>query len=141
MAEYRKPLPRPDVLTQPYWDGCKGHELRAQRCSQCGRFRWPPSPLCPHCRSWDFAWVPLTGTGFVYSFVVVHHTRMPEFVDDLPFVIARVALDGTDGAVRLTSTIIDCPWESVRVAMPVQVVWDDVTPDVTLPKFRPSATA
>jgi hypothetical protein len=39
--------------------------------------------------------------------------------------------------VRLVSNVIDCPWQEVRVGMPVRVVFDDVTAEVTLAKFRP----
>jgi len=104
VAAYPKPLPVPELDTQPFWDACAQHELRAQRCTSCGKFRWPPGPLCAHCRSWDSEWVKL---------------------------------DGTDGAVRLTSNIVDYPTDQVNVSMRVVVVWEDATPEISLPKFRP----
>ena len=55
----------------------------------------------------------------------------------LPYVIAHIAIDGTNERVRLVSNVIDCPWQEVRVGMPVRVVFDDVTAEVTLAKFRP----
>ncbi len=140
VTEYAKPVPRPDQDTQPFWDACKEHELQAQQCSSCGKFRWPPRSLCPHCRSWDFQWVPLAGTGTVYSYVVVHHVTVPAFADDAPYVIAQITVEGTDGEMRLTSNIVGCPWEDVRVGMPVTVVFEDVTREITLPKFRPLRT-
>ena len=84
--------------------------------------------------------MPLKGTGTVYSYVVVHHVTVPAFADDVPYVIAHVTLDGTDDEVRITTNIIDCPWEKVQIGMGVTVVFDDVTPECTLPKFRPLAT-
>jgi uncharacterized protein len=135
--DYAKPLPTPDPDTRPFWDACRAHELRAPRCSACGRFRWPPRPLCPHCRTWDFQWVALPGTGEVYSYVVVHYSAVPVFAAEMPYVVARITLDGTDDAVRLTSNIIGCPPDSVTKGMRVAVVFEDATPDVTLPKFRP----
>ncbi len=140
MAEYRKPLPTPDLESQPFWDACRAHRLQAPRCTGCGRFRWPPSPLCPHCRSWDYEWVPIAGTGTVYSFVVVRYSAVPAFVEDLPYVVAHITMDGTDGAVRLVSNILDCPWEKVEVGMRVEVAFEDVTPECTLPKFRPQGS-
>jgi uncharacterized OB-fold protein len=137
VIEYAKPLPTPDPDTQPFWDACKEHEVRAQRCTGCGRFRWPPNPLCPHCRSWDFEWVKLAGTGEVYSYVVVHYSAVPVFAAEMPYVVAHITMDGADGAVRLVSNIVDCPWEEVRVGMRVAVVFEDVTPEFSLPKFRP----
>ncbi len=82
----------------------------------------------------------LEGTGTVYSYVVVHHVTIPAFAGDVPYVIAHVTLDGTDGDVRMTTNIRDCPWEEVRVGMTVTVDFDDVTPEFTLPKFRPLTT-
>ena len=59
MADYTKPLPIPDLDSQPFWDRCKAHELSAQRCHDCGKFRWPPQAFCPHCYSWKFDWTKL----------------------------------------------------------------------------------
>ena len=152
-VDYAKPLPTPDLDTLTFWEACRAHELRAQRCSSCGQFRWPPNALCSHCRSWDFEWARLAGTGSVYSFVVVHYSAVPAFAAEIPYVVAHITMDETDGAVRLISNVIDCPLpsdperggssssfgtsEQVRVGMPVEVVFEDVTPEVSLPKFRP----
>ena len=137
MAAYAKPLPVPDRETQPFWDFCKQHELRAQRCSACGAFRWPPRTFCPKCYSAECEWARLSGRGTVYSFSVVHHAVVAAFAGDVPYVVALVTLDGAGDLVRLLSNIVDCPWEDARVGMPVQVVFDDVTSEVTLPKFEP----
>lgn len=137
-VQYEKPLPAPDAATQPFWDGCKDHELRAQRCSACGRYRWPPQGACPSCYSWDHEWVKLPETGLVVSYVVVYYVSVPAFAGDVPYTIATVAIDGADEKVQLTSNVIDVPWEDVSVGMPVRVVFDDVTPEFTLPKFRPA---
>lgn len=138
MIEPAKPLPAPDLDTEPFWDACKEHELHAQRCSTCGRFRWPPQGVCPSCHSWDFVWVKLPETGKVYSYVVVHHVTVPAFAADVPYVIAQITIDGTDEKVLLTSNVSGCPWEEVKVGMLVRVAWDDVTPEATLPRFRPA---
>ncbi len=137
MPEYRKPLPAIDPDSRPFWEGCARHELRAQRCSTCGSFRWPPQRVCPECYSWEAEWVPLAGTGSVTTFVVVHYVSVPAFEEDVPYVVAHIGMDGTDGRVQVLSNVIGCPWEEVRVGMPVRVVFEDVTPEVTLPKFRP----
>jgi uncharacterized OB-fold protein len=128
-----KPLPVPDKDTQPFWDACRQHELRVQRCTACGRFRWPPRGFCPSCFSWEHEWTRLSGRGSVYSFVVVHHAVSPAFKDEAPYVVAMIALDGTDDEVQLTSNVVECPWEAVKVGMSVEVVFDDAG----LPKFRP----
>jgi uncharacterized OB-fold protein len=137
MAAYEKPLPVPDADTAAFWDACRKHELRAQKCLGCGAFRWPPQGMCPACRGWDFEWTLLPGTGRVHSFVAPHYVAVKAFAADVPYVIAQVELDGTRGKAIITSNVIGCPWTDVAVGMPVKVVFDDVTPDCTLPKFRP----
>ncbi len=138
MTQYTKPLPVPDADTKPFWDGCNRHELLGQRCVDCGRFRWPPRDLCPACHSWNSEWVALPGTGVVLTHVRVVHVTLASFADDSPYPVIVVTLDGTDGEMGLTSTLIDATPEQLRVGLPVTVVFDDVTPEVTLPKFRPA---
>ncbi len=136
MADYAKPLPSPDYDTSAYWEATKAHELRAQRCSGCGKLRWLPQAFCPHCHSWESSWVKLAETGTVVSYVVVHQAT-PAFAQEVPYAVARIELDGTDGEVVLTSNIVDCPWQDVAVGMRVQAMFEDVTPEVTLPRFSP----
>jgi hypothetical protein len=41
-----------------------------------------------------------------------------------------------DEGPRLTSNLVDVPNGELRVGMAVEVVFDDVTPEITLPRFR-----
>jgi uncharacterized protein len=141
MSELARPAPIADLDTQPFWDACQQGELQAQRCTSCGRFRWPPQGFCPGCYSWDYEWTRLSGRGTVTAFSVVHHSSVPSFKDDLPYVVALVALDGTDDRVTITSNVVGCPWEAVQVGMPVEVVFNAVSAEATLPQFRPAETA
>jgi uncharacterized OB-fold protein len=69
---------------------------------------------------------------------VVHHVSSPAFAANAPYVVANVIVDGTAGRVRLMSNIVGCPWEDVRVGMPVRVFFEDVAADISVPKFRPA---
>lgn len=131
-----KPLPVVDSDGRPFWEACRRHELRAQRCRDCGHFRWPPRGACPACHSWDSDWALLDGAGAVASFVVVHRAP-PAFAADAPYVVAYVELDGADGQVKLLSNVVGCAWEEVRVGTRVHVVFEDVSPEISLPKFQP----
>ncbi len=139
MAEFPKPAPVADHDTRPFWDACREHEFRAQRCTSCGRFRWPPQGFCPSCYSWEHEWTRLSGLGVVKSFSVVHHSAVPSFKNDLPYVVAVIEMDGTDGHVDITSNVVGIPWEDVKVGMPVEVVFHDMSAEATLPQFRPAA--
>jgi uncharacterized OB-fold protein len=127
----------PDMHTRPFWDACRRRELRIQRCTACGRFRQPPLPGCPACGSTASDWPQIDGRGRVYSYTVVHHPALPFLAGDVPYNVVVVALDDAPGA-RLISNLLDTPPEKLRVGMPVVLVWDEVSPDVVLPRFRPA---
>ena len=57
----------------------------------------------------------------------------PDFADDVPYAPAVIELD--DG-VRMVSWVVDCPPDELCAGMRVEVVFDAVTREVTLPKFR-----
>ena len=88
--EYLKPLPKLNADTKPFWNGCSDHELRFQKCMECGYVRWPPSIICPLCYSNKTEWIRASGKGKVFSFVVYHKPYHPAFKIDLPYVVAIV---------------------------------------------------
>jgi len=133
---YKKTLPRLDEESRGYWEALKRHELYLQRCRSCGELRFYPRALCPACLADDTEWVRASGRGTVYSFTVTYQNQAPGFREELPYVLAIVEL--AEG-VRCTTNIVGCPAEQVRIGLPVEVVFDDVTPEVTLAKFRPHA--
>jgi len=135
--EYRKPLPRPTPISQEYWRGAKAHQLRLQRCRQCGRHVFYPRSFCPLCLSDNLEWVTASGKGKVYSYTVVRRAVHPAFQEEVPYVLAIVELE--EGP-RLTTNIVGCPPEEMRVEMAVEAVYDDVTPEITLVKFKPVKT-
>ena len=129
------PVPAPVIDTKAFWEYAKQQELRIQRCNRCWTFRFPPSPLCYKCHSLDFEWVRSRGEGRVYSYIIVHHPPHSALREQVPFNVAVVELDDC-GQIRVTSNIVDCPEEEVRVGMPVELVWEEVTPEINLYRFR-----
>jgi uncharacterized OB-fold protein len=138
MAEtrpYRKPLPRIDEESRGFWEALARHELYFQRCRDCGTKRFYPRPLCPACLSSATEWVRASGRGTVYSFTVTNQNQAPGFREELPYALAIVEL--AEGP-RLMTNIVGWAPDAVRIGMAVEVVFDDVTPEVTLAKFRPA---
>lgn len=133
---YQKPLPQRDADSAEFWEGCKRHALLIQRCQRCGKFRFFPSPTCPYCNSWDLAWTRVSGHGQIYSWVVVTRSIHPAFAGEVPYVVAVVELEEQEGLL-IPGNLIDCHPSAIRAGMPVEVVFEDVTPEVTLPKWRP----
>ena len=133
---YDKPLPVINEDTAPYWEYCRKHELRMQKCQQCGYIRFPASIVCPKCHSLEAEWTKLSGKGTVYSFIVYQQVYHPSYKDDIPYAVAIIQLD--EGP-RMESNITDCKMEDIKIDMPVQVYFDDITDEVTLPKFKPAS--
>jgi uncharacterized OB-fold protein len=125
----------PDANTRPFWDACRRHELRLQRCTDCGRFRQPPLPGCALCGSPRSAWTLLSGAGTVFSYTVVHHAAVPSLATSVPYNVVVVDMDGAPGA-RLISNLLDVPPGDVKVGMRVDIAWDAVGDDLVLPRFR-----
>jgi uncharacterized protein len=136
-SEYKKPLPNlTNERTKPFWEAAKRHELRMQRCPNCGYVRYPPAPRCPECLEENDDWVLLSGRGKVWSFSIYHHVFNQTFKEEIPYNIALVELE--EGP-RLLTNIVGIPNDKLRVDMPVEVAFDDVTDDVALVKFAPRA--
>ena len=132
--EYAKPIPVPDADSKPFWEYCKQHELRVQRCTDCHSYRWQPMPICYKCNSWKFEWAKLSGKGTVYSWIVIHQSNMPGF--EVPYVGALISL-AEQNDVRMLSNIVECDVHAVYNNMPVEVVFEDITKEISLPKWRP----
>ena len=134
---YLKALPVADPETQEFWDGCKRHKLLIQRCKGCSGFYFWPRNICPHCHSHDVESVETSGKGKVHTFSVVRQNTMPGWRDELPYIVAIVEIDDAGGTQMMTN-LVDCDPDQVKIGMPVEAAFDDVTPEVTLPKFKPA---
>ncbi|HEY8884263.1 MAG TPA: Zn-ribbon domain-containing OB-fold protein [Chloroflexota bacterium] len=132
MAEYTRPLPVPDGDTKPFWDAAKEHRLTIQRCQNCHEAIFYPRSLCPHCMSDRIEWIAASGKGTIYSYTVVHQSPAA-FADIVPYVVALINLDE---GVRLMSRVVDSAPADVKIGAPVEVVFEDVTPEISLPQFR-----
>lgn len=137
MAEApHKPFPVPTPETAPFWEGMRAHRLRIQRCNDCGRAYFYPRPFCPVCFSANVAWFTASGRATLHAYEIIHRAP-PAFASDAPYVLAVVELE--EGP-RMMTNLVDVEPEPSRlpVDMPLQIVYDDTTDGVTLPKFRPA---
>jgi uncharacterized OB-fold protein len=123
------PLPSANAETLPWWEAAREHRLVAQKCSSCAALRHPPGPICPHCSATGSTWQELSGRGTVYTFTVVRQQFVPA---EVPYVV--IAVDLPEG-VRMVSNLVDTDPASVRIGMPVEVVWEDMSEDLALPRF------
>jgi len=133
MTDAPRPLPTRPEYEDPYWEGARQHELRLQRCASCQALRYPFSPVCPECLSDETDWFAASGRGTLCSWVTFQQAFQPYFQDKLPYVVGLVDL--AEGP-RLATNIVETPLDALEIGLPVEVVFEQVTDDVTLPQFR-----
>jgi uncharacterized OB-fold protein len=133
------PGPTPNVADQAFWDYCQQRDLRFQRCAACGRFRHPPAPACPGCRSFETEWLPATATGVVFSYTIVHHPAHPSMKTVVPYNVAIIDFPEC-GHVRLVSNVIDADPAELHIGMQVSVVWETAGNDMLVPRFCKAPT-
>jgi hypothetical protein len=131
MAE--RPLPNINGDNREFWAGCRNHQLKFQKCEECGHVRWPAALVCPACHSQKAGWLTSTGKGRIYTFVVYRIAYHPAFTDDLPYIVAIVEMG--EGP-RLLTNIVGCRPEDVACEMAVETVWKDVNNEISLPLFK-----
>jgi uncharacterized OB-fold protein len=123
-----------DSWTQPFWDAAKAHRLTACQCGACGRFRMPPTPFCPNCRSQSVEWPTLSGRGLIYSFTIVTRAVVPAMEAYLPYAPAVIELPDA-GGVRLISNVVGAPLTEIRIGAEVHATWEDREDGHTLVRF------
>ena len=135
---YIKPLPTLEGLAGEFYGFCKQGELRFQRCDGCKAWRHVPREMCAECGSFEWSWEKASGRGTVFTWTTAVRPLHPGFKDAAPY--APVVVEMEEG-VRLLSELTDGSPEELEIGMAVEVVFDAVTDDVTLPKFRRAAMA
>jgi uncharacterized OB-fold protein len=134
--EYKAPLPAPTPDSKPFWDAAREHELRIQRCLDCREAYFYPRNVCPHCLSGNVEWFRASGRGRLHTFSIVYRgLKHPPLA--APYVLAMVELE--EGPRLMTNLVgVDADPAKIRCDMAVEIEWADVTPEVTLPRFRPA---
>ncbi|EAR23694.1 hypothetical protein A20C1_03378 [marine actinobacterium PHSC20C1] len=134
MSAYEKLLPDTLDGSKPFWDACRRHELTIQECLECGHRRWPIGPACTHCLSTDFSWVGVAGTGEVWSWITYHQAFNSAWAADVPYNVALIRMD--EGHTMI-SNIVGVTPDEIRIGQRVEVLFEDVTDEASVPKFRP----
>lgn len=129
-----KSLPVITTENRPFWEGCKQGKLLLQYCDACRKHQFYPRLYCVHCSASHLRWVEACGRGVVYSYTIIRQNKSPEFRDDVPYNVALIQLE--EGP-RMMSNIVDIALEDLRVDLPVSVVFEHVSDEIALPRFRP----
>ena len=134
MPSPNRPLPAPDDLSRPFWDGAAAGQLVIQRCDDCGYYNHPPRPLCDRCASAALSFTPVSDRGTVYSYTINHQKNVAGFEEAAPYGNLMVELEEQP----LLILISDLPGEEahgVRIGEPVQVCFEPLPDGLALPRF------
>jgi uncharacterized protein len=132
--DYQKPIPVMQPWTKAFWEATKKHKLLIQFCNDCQSKIFYPRKFCPECWSGNLDWIEAKGKGKVYSFTITRDMVEPKFMPDLPYVLAMVNLEE---GIRMMTRIVECDPEKVEMGMDVEVVFEDISEECSLPMFRP----
>ena len=133
--EVKKPMPKPTKWTQPFWDAAKQHKLVLKQCRDCGNIDHPPYLYCTHCLSDNLEWIEASGKGKLYAYAINYYMVPFPFWDDMPYVVAMIDLQE---GVRMISNLVECDPKELKNGMELEVVFHEVSPEFTLPKWRPA---
>ena len=131
-----RPLPVADDLSQPFWEAAKQQRLVVQRCRECGYFNHPPRPACDACQSQQLQFEPVSGQGTIYSFTVMHQPNIAGFEDQIPYINILVELE-EQPLLFMVSNLPASDLDKIKIGGQVEVYFEEVDPDTTLPQFRP----
>lgn len=129
-----KNFPQPSLETEIYWEGCRNHSLLIQKCSDCGQYQFYPRIMCTKCMSREVKWLQATGRGKVASYTIIHRAISKAYQEEVPYVVALVELE--EGPTMM-SNIIQCEPKDVVIGMEVEVIFEDWSEKVSIPKFQP----
>ncbi|MQA80495.1 MAG: hypothetical protein GEV10_18785 [Streptosporangiales bacterium] len=127
-------VPEVTASNRPFFEGAREGELRVQRCSACGHHHFPPTSRCAACLSVKVEWTAVSGRGSLWSWVVMHRAYFTALKGSLPYEVGFVRLD--EGPMMMTR-LVEIRGRDLACDMPVEVVFERVTADLTLPMFRP----
>lgn len=128
--------PAADRFTAPYWEAAAQRRLSVPRCADCGTWRMPPGPFCPHCRSQAMDWPTLDPWGEVHSYTIITRALLPGMEDSLPYVPATVTLPQA-GGIRLIAPLVDVPIRSIAIGRRATLRFHHRADGAAIPCFVP----
>jgi uncharacterized OB-fold protein len=88
-----------------------------------------------NCVSTDLAFEPVRGTGTIYSYTIMYHAGDRRFAPAVPYASIIVELDDAPGAF-MAGNLLPAPYTEAKVGRRVEVIFEPLNDDITLPQFR-----
>ena len=134
-SKVTRPIPVPTEWTKPFWESAKNNVLSLQRCQACKHIQHPPYATCVNCMSVDLKFEPVEGKGTIYAYTIMYHTGDKRFVSAVPYASIIVELDAAPGAL-MAGNLLDAPYTEAKVGRRVELTFQKLNGDFTLPQFR-----
>jgi uncharacterized OB-fold protein len=134
-SKVTRPIPVPNELSKPFWDAARQHVLAMQRCQSCGHFQHPPYPTCVNCMGIDLKFEPVEGKGAIYAYTIMYHVGDKRFASAVPYASIIVELDQAPGTL-MAGNLLNAPYTEAKVGRRVEVTFEKLTDEITLPQFR-----
>lgn len=129
-----RPVPVPDEISAPFFEGAQRGELMLQHCGACARWSFPVRERCPHCLSAGLSWRAASGRGTLYTFAIMHQVMNPGFAAEVPYNVCQIDL--AEG-VRMVANVVGLANGALRIGMALEVVFEEAG-GVSIPRFRPA---
>lgn len=126
------PIVTPDAKF--FWEAADRGEFVGEKCGACGKFTFPPRPMCPQCHSLVRQVASLSGRGTVLSWTMPRHP--PAFGFTEPPIVAVVKLEEGPNFV---SNLVRVRLQDVRIGMAVEVMFEPTIGNHQVPVFKPAA--
>jgi uncharacterized OB-fold protein len=132
------PVPDPDGLSTPYWEGLEEGRIRVQLCSRCKSWQWGPEWICHRCHHDRMDWVEVAGEGRIYSWERVWHPVHPALKGAGPYLVVLVELPHA-GGIRMVGNLLGDPHQPFRIGDEVVAEFEhhpQATPAFSLLQWR-----
>ncbi len=100
-----------------FFQNLKEGKLTTTKCKSCGKLFWPPRIVCPECFFENLEWIDLGVEGELYAFTEMRLGAPLGFVEDAPFCIGLVKIDG----LLISSRIDDARYEDLKIGDKVRL--------------------
>ena len=130
--------PEPTLDSAPFWSGLSRGEFLVQCCRKCGGRRHYPRPVCAACFSMETDWVAIPGEGRIVSWTVCHHAYLPEFKEQVPYVVAIAELEE---GIRVNLRLEVPPGQQLRTGEAVRIAYRALPEGFTMPVLVPAGSA
>ena len=129
-------LPLIDSESAPFWEAAREGRLLIMRCRACDRPYFYPRRYCPRCWSDETEWREASGRGTVHTYSVIHQNPAPPFSDWCPYAVVLVDLE--EGVRLMGNWDRSIDLYRLAVGLPVEVTFEAITEEISLPRFRPA---